>query len=83
MFISLNGYFVANSVKQPIIDHALSKDYISTWKAMELLVAAGKTRAIGVSNFSILKTKRLLEAANIRPAVNQIELHPYTSYWRQ
>ncbi|KAF8246558.1 aldo-keto reductase [Wilcoxina mikolae CBS 423.85] len=63
--------------KQPVIDHALSKDYISTWKAMELLVAAGKTRAIGISNFSILKTKRLLEAASIRPAVNQVELHPY------
>ncbi|KAF8541690.1 aldo-keto reductase [Trichophaea hybrida] len=62
---------------KPVIDHALSKDYISTWKAMELLVAAGKTRAIGISNFSILKTKRLLEAASIRPAVNQVELHPY------
>jgi diketogulonate reductase-like aldo/keto reductase len=62
-----------------MIDHALSKDYISTWKAMEFLVAAGKTRAIGVSNFSILKTKRLLETSIIRPAVNQIEMHPYIS----
>jgi hypothetical protein len=30
----------------------------------------------GLSNFNILKTKRILEIARIRPAVNQVELHP-------
>ncbi|KAJ5094545.1 hypothetical protein N7456_010406 [Penicillium angulare] len=32
---------------------------------------------IGLSNFNILKTKRILEIARIRPAVNQVEIHPY------
>ena len=31
---------------------------------------------VGISNFNILKTKRVLEVARIRPAVNQVELHP-------
>lgn len=44
---------------------------------MERLVDIGKVRAIGLSNFSILKTKKILEGARIQPDVNQIELHPY------
>lgn len=31
----------------------------------------------GISNFNILKTRKLLETARIKPAVNQVELHPY------
>lgn len=34
-------------------------------------------RTIGLSNFNILKTKRILEVARIIPAVNQVEIHPY------
>ena len=44
---------------------------------MEHLVDIGKTKFIGLSNFNILKTKRILEVARIRPVVNQVELHPY------
>jgi len=44
---------------------------------MEKLVDIGKVKLIGVSNFNILKLKRVLEVAKIRPAVNQVELHPY------
>jgi L-glyceraldehyde reductase len=40
-------------------------------------VAAGKIRSIGISNFTIDATKKLLETAKIPPAVNQIEAHPY------
>lgn len=43
---------------------------------MEKLVDSGKARAIGLSNFNMLKTKRILSTCRIRPAVNQIELHP-------
>lgn len=51
---------------------------MSTWRAMEDLVDTGHTKAIGISNFSILKTKRLLSSnPRILPAINQIELHPY------
>ncbi|GLA43364.1 hypothetical protein AnigIFM63309_001097 [Aspergillus niger] len=62
---------------KPIIDHELSRDYPSTWAAMESLVDKGKAKMIGVSNFNILKLERLLGSARIPPAVNQIELHPY------
>ncbi|GKZ75037.1 hypothetical protein AnigIFM50267_002276 [Aspergillus niger] len=62
---------------KPIIDHELSRDYPSTWAAMESLVDKGKAKMIGVSNFNILKLERLLGSAKIPPAVNQIELHPY------
>lgn len=44
---------------------------------MERLVDIGKTKMIGVSNFSTPKLKRLLSKARIHPVVNQIELHPY------
>ena len=43
---------------------------------MENLVDTGKARSIGLSNFNILKTKRVLESARIKPAVNQVEIHP-------
>ncbi|KAK6854287.1 Aldo/keto reductase [Apiospora arundinis] len=62
---------------KPVIDYELSRNYASTWRAMEALVESGKTRSIGLSNFNILKTTKLLEAARIIPAVNQVELHPY------
>ena len=52
-------------------------DPATTWAAMEKLVATGKVRAIGVSNFTIKRIEDLLPKANIVPAVNQIEAHPY------
>ena len=48
-----------------------------TWKQMEALVAKGKVKAIGVSNFSELYLERLSKTWKIAPAVNQVELHPY------
>ncbi|KAK3681032.1 aldo-keto reductase [Podospora appendiculata] len=62
---------------KPVIDYDLSRRYPETWQAMEKLVESGKARSIGISNFNILKTKRILEVAKIVPAVNQVELHPY------
>ena len=44
---------------------------------MEECVNKGYTKAIGISNFSITKTERLLKTAKIVPAVNQVECHPY------
>lgn len=48
-----------------------------TWKAMEQLVQKGLVREIGVSNFPVSLLHELLSEAKIKPAVNQVELHPY------
>lgn len=50
---------------------------IETWRAMEELVRLGKARSIGVSNFPLCLMNDIVNMATIRPAVNQIEAHPY------
>lgn len=52
-------------------------DYLGSWRAMEQAVADGRVNSIGVSNFLVPDLERLLSRASIRPAVNQIERHPY------
>lgn len=51
--------------------------FLDTWKAFEKLYADGRVRAIGVSNFQPAHLERLMDAATVVPAVNQVELHPY------
>jgi glycerol 2-dehydrogenase (NADP+) len=53
-----------------------SHSHITTWKSMEKLLATGKTKAIGVSNYSKRYLEQLLPEATVVPAVNQIENHP-------
>jgi len=48
-----------------------------SWRALEALQAQGKTRSIGVSNFTIRHMTELLAEADTVPAVNQVEFHPY------
>ncbi|EFJ47366.1 hypothetical protein VOLCADRAFT_92170, partial [Volvox carteri f. nagariensis] len=50
-----------------------------TWAAMEQLVDKGLVRTIGVSNFSVKKLEGIMAIARIKPAVVQVEAHPY---WR-
>lgn len=50
---------------------------LEAYRALEQLLADGKVRAIGISNFMPQHLERLLAKASIVPAVNQIELHPY------
>jgi 2,5-diketo-D-gluconate reductase A len=52
-------------------------DYVSTWRTLEEFRADGRARSIGVSNFQVDHLQRLLAEADVVPAVNQIELHPY------
>ena len=51
--------------------------YVDTWKAMERLMTTGKTKAIGISNFSRAEVKDLLHQSRIVPAVHQLECHPW------
>jgi len=57
--------------------HVIDVPVKETWQAMEKLVEAGKIRSIGVSNFTKERTQEVLSFAKIKPAVNQIEAHPY------
>jgi diketogulonate reductase-like aldo/keto reductase len=50
---------------------------LEAYRALEKLLADGKLRAIGVSNFMVEHLTRLLDRASVVPAVNQIECHPY------
>ncbi|KPM54413.1 oxidoreductase [Frankia sp. R43] len=50
---------------------------IAAYQALEKLLADGKVRAIGVSNFMPDHLARLLGATEVVPAVNQVEIHPY------
>jgi len=50
---------------------------LDTWRAMETLVDHGKCRAIGLSDITLDTLKPLYESARIKPAVVQVESHPY------
>jgi alcohol dehydrogenase (NADP+) len=50
---------------------------LDTWKALETLVDHGKCRAIGLSDVGLDKLKHIYESARIKPAVVQVESHPY------
>ncbi len=51
--------------------------YSDTWRAMEELVDAGLTKRIGVSNIGTAMLREVLSYARIKPAVLQVEMHPY------
>jgi 2,5-diketo-D-gluconate reductase A len=54
-------------------------DFVSTWKVLQEFVADGRARSIGVSNFQVAHLERLAAETDVVPAVNQIEVHPYTT----
>jgi 2,5-diketo-D-gluconate reductase A len=63
-----------------ILHQALPGEFeltIGAYRAMERLLADGKVRAIGVSNFMPDHLSQLMQATSVVPAVNQIEVHPY------
>lgn len=58
-----------------IYDNSIS--LLDTWKAMERLADRGKCRAIGLSDVNLAQLKEIYELARIKPAVVQVEAHPY------
>ena len=48
-----------------------------TWRAMEAILAGGKARAIGVSNYTVRHLDELLGRAKVPPSVNQVEFSPF------
>ncbi len=53
------------------------KDYMIAWRQMEELVEMGLVKNIGTSNMTIPKMELLLKDAGIKPAVNEMEIHPH------
>ncbi len=52
-------------------------DYVSTWRVLTELLADGRARTIGVSNFQPDHLDRIVAETGVAPSVNQIEVHPY------
>src|ERR1700741_3509961 len=52
-----------------------------TWAAMEALVDKGLTGAIGLSDIDVEGTRRIVDTARIKPAVVEVESHPYHPQW--
>ena len=57
--------------------HQAMGEYFSAWRAMEDAYKEGKLKAIGVSNFYAHVLVNFVNTVEIKPMVNQVELHPY------
>ncbi len=55
----------------------IHENFMKTWRQMEKLVEMGLVRHIGTSNMTVPKLKLLLRDAAIKPAINEMELHPH------
>lgn len=60
-----------------VLIHSPSGDYYRSWKALEDLYKQGVIKAIGVSNFSPARLVDLCLNVEIKPMINQIEIHPF------
>ncbi|WRT63594.1 uncharacterized protein IL334_000517 [Kwoniella shivajii] len=69
-----NEHRVKGSSGKFKLDVPLSDDVTPTWKEMEKLVDQGLVKSIGISNFNIYRTRKLLKEARIKPVANQVEL---------
>jgi alcohol dehydrogenase (NADP+) len=65
------------SSRSPEARPYIHEEFLRTWRQMEELVDLGLVRHIGTSNMTIPKLRLLLRDARIRPAVNEMELHPH------
>ena len=54
---------------------------VETWRAMERLVDDGHCKSIGLSDITLEKLREIVAAARIRPAMVQVESHPYLPEW--
>ncbi|ETS61983.1 hypothetical protein PaG_03534 [Moesziomyces aphidis] len=73
------GQLPRDSKKDPktgkhLLDLETTENFVGVWKELEKLVDEGIVKNIGISNFSIRRTKELLKSCRIKPVVNQVEL---------
>lgn len=55
----------------------IHESYMKTWRQLEKLVDEGRVKNIGTSNMTVAKLELLLRNCRIKPAVNEMELHPH------
>ena len=60
-----------------MILHQPAGNIIAGYRQLEAAYKAGKIRAIGLSNFDVKQTQRILDECEVIPAINQVECHPY------
>ncbi len=60
-----------------VLIHQAIGNYYAAYRALEDLYKEGKLRAIGISNFSAERMADLVAFTDVKPAVNQVECHPY------
>lgn len=60
-----------------ILLHQPMKDYFAAWRGLEKAYKEGLTKAIGVANFYPAILANFCETVDVKPAVNQVELHPF------
>jgi alcohol dehydrogenase (NADP+) len=65
------------SSRSPDAQPYIHENYMKTWRQMEHLVEVGSVKNIGTSNMTIPKLKLLLRDAKIKPACNEMEIHPH------
>ena len=61
-----------------LLIHQPAGNYIAGYKLMEKACKEGKVRAIGLSNFSTAQIREILDSCEVKPAVLQTEIHPYS-----
>lgn len=76
-FPNSHGKGVDAHARDPSARPYVHEEYMAVWRQMEQLVAWGLVRHIGTSNMTIPKLARLLRDAQVKPAANEMELHPH------
>lgn len=76
-FPNHHGVGVGVDSRDPHAKPYVHADYMRTWRGMERLVERGLVRHIGTSNMTVPKLEFLLRDAEVRPAANEMELHPH------
>jgi alcohol dehydrogenase (NADP+) len=76
-FPNFHAKGVDASARDPHAKPYIHENYLETWAQMERLVERGLVRHIGTSNMTVPKLKLVLRDAKIKPAANEMELHPH------
>lgn len=75
-FSNYHEPFAETDARNALSTPYVHEEFMKTWHALEGLVDAGLIRHLGTSNMTIPKLKLVLQDARIKPAVNEMELHP-------